>query len=388
MGKKIGYFNKIKLKIFLVGFVVFNLFVTSNHALCAQTLSRDKATVLIEKNMSSFKSNVRLHREGYDKGLHHGMWVMIDKAASITTQGAAYFESINYSTDDWGNFVVQVAGADSGSVTLKNPANLRVKVTGIREGSTAEFTWEYVGLPSVVKRYVVKGGAGTAQFTLYDDGWRLANINAQYSNEPAVLTAKESREDGMETARFIQRETERQIQIDREVLKWSEMITNAMVPTEQLVHFKCATAPTTDTFLYILDTGIVLDTHYSYKHKEPEPDGPRTAFHAGNVADYRWIFWFGDHRIADYGIVVSDIKSNHSGVGQLVPIWGLRIIKGPHTFWFETEAEANKVAEIIKKAYERWSDKNKDAISALNQPPSKIFLEVLKERKERFLSAS
>lgn len=172
-----------------------NMALFSYDALCAPTLSRDKAATLIQKSLSEVKTKVRLHDSGYQKGLQHGMWQTHEKSTYVTDHGAQYFQSINYSADFWGNFAAQASGSGSGSVTLKKPVNVRVKVTGIRGGSAAEFTWEYVGLPSVVKRYVVRGGNGTAQFTLYDDGWRLTNLEYKYSKEPAIQTAKEQQED-------------------------------------------------------------------------------------------------------------------------------------------------------------------------------------------------
>src|SRR3990172_712028 len=254
----------------IISLIAFmNMALFSYDALCAQTLSRDKAATLIEKSMSEVKTKIRLHDSGYQKGLQHGMWQTHEKSTYVTDHGALYFQSINYSADFWGNFAAQAAGSGSGSVTLKKPVNLRVKVTGIRGGAAAEFTWEYVGLPSVVKRYVVRGGNGTAQFTLYDDGWRLTNINIQYSTAPAHLTAKEIADDEKETKIAIEWEHNREIMTSGKELRLPELFQTAKTATKELAkfNFKPYGAPNDELTdeLTVTDVGISVRRPHSKK---------------------------------------------------------------------------------------------------------------------------
>lgn len=67
--------------------------------------------------------------------------------------------------------------------SLKAPAQYRVTVTGITEEPLSgnatkdiKFTWLLDGIPSPVTRYVSPNGSGGAKATLYDDGWRIEEI--------------------------------------------------------------------------------------------------------------------------------------------------------------------------------------------------------------------
>ena len=96
----------------------------------------------------------------------------------------------------------------SGSYRAKlvTPSEISVEVTGITDaptdlkGKLAKFTWNYLDLPSDVKRFAVKGGAGAALFKEYDDGWRIEDIEYEYAREPAELTSKELDEEKKEIA--------------------------------------------------------------------------------------------------------------------------------------------------------------------------------------------
>lgn len=258
----------------LVGVIILvflNLSLFSNDALCAPPLSRDKAAALIEKSISKVKIEVMLHNNGYQKGLQQGMWnkVVIGNmvkgiGAELTERGSQFFQTIYYE-----RLQVYVAGQGPGSVVLKKPVNIRLKVTGIR-GNVAEFTWEYVGLPSIVKRYVVRGGMGAAQFTLYDDGWRLTSLNYDYSSEAAPLTAKERAEEVQdvlkaEEQKRIQEEQEQELKLNKR-RRLAKLMEESIKPTKEIADFKFHRtydgrygSGTVDTILKISDVGIMWE---------------------------------------------------------------------------------------------------------------------------------
>ena len=81
---------------------------------------------------------------------------------------------------------------------LRNPVTTAIEVTGIKtfdQGSTsriANFRWRPIGLPAIVKRFANDGGTGTATFQLYDDGWRIDNVEVVDSDDQFVLSAAEN----------------------------------------------------------------------------------------------------------------------------------------------------------------------------------------------------
>jgi hypothetical protein len=91
-------------------------------------------------------------------------------------------------------------GKKSDGFRIKEPATIDISITGISEDSSqigikqAEFMWTYENLPSLVKRFAIKGGSGTASFKLFDDGWRVLDVKFERSNEPFPLTNDEQEE--------------------------------------------------------------------------------------------------------------------------------------------------------------------------------------------------
>lgn len=76
----------------------------------------------------------------------------------------------------------------AGSATLKAPLKCEaLEVTGITDGPQAgvkvvNFTWRYTGTVDAVNRYTGTTGVnhqGQAVMKLYDDGWRVENVDAR-----------------------------------------------------------------------------------------------------------------------------------------------------------------------------------------------------------------
>ena len=63
-----------------------------------------------------------------------------------------------------------------------------------------QFNWGYHNVPSPLARFIVQGGAGSALFRLYDDGWRIEECNIRYSEAPYGLSQEESAEEAAEVA--------------------------------------------------------------------------------------------------------------------------------------------------------------------------------------------
>lgn len=320
-----------------------NMALFSYDALCAPALSRDKAATLIQKSLSEVKTKVRLHDSGYQKGLQHGMWQTHEKSTYVTDHGAQYFQSLNYSADFWGNFAAQASGSGSGSVTLKKPVNVRVKVTGIRGGSAAEFTWEYVGLPSVVKRYVVRGGNGTAQFTLYDDGWRLTNVNHKYSNEPAIQTAKEHAEEEAETRAWEAAERKRQEQQNTEKERLANLVRESQTPTREIASFSFHTDDINQKLtLKVTDVGFSVEEVEIYNKSSMQP----------SKILFSDPFW---QKIYATYFYVKPVRGSLKRYAILYNTFYL--------FQFDTYDEAIKVYEVISSANKQWREKYHELVN-------------------------
>jgi hypothetical protein len=104
-----------------------------------------------------------------------------------------------------------------GGLEIKEPSTISIDITGIADDPSvigikqAEFTWAYDSLPSIVKRFAIKGGTGKATFKLYDDGWRIQDVNFENSKEPFPLTDNDKKEvaQDIETVRLAKQELER-----------------------------------------------------------------------------------------------------------------------------------------------------------------------------------
>jgi len=158
-------------------------------------LSRGKAEALISQSsdFQSLRKALVFHREAYQKGIQQGMWKDEFQrgwhVGIVTDKGKRYFSEIAQ---------VPMSNNRAGApvAEVKVPS---VKVTGIaKEGDTqriADFSWSYVDLPPVVKRFVVAGGLGKAQFKLFDDGWRLEHLELSVSDQPVTLSEREKAEE-------------------------------------------------------------------------------------------------------------------------------------------------------------------------------------------------
>jgi len=343
MEKKSDYPNRIRLIVFTISLIVVNIFTVSNNALCAPALTRDKAAALIEKNMSAFKHKVHLHENGYTKGFLHGMWLEIDKSSYLTKKGAAYFASIE---------PPPLFKQHSGSGTLLNPVNIQVKVTGIRNSmgsqAAADFTWEYAGLPSAVKRYAVKGGDGNAQLTLYDDGWRLTNIFARYLDKPVVLTAKEKTVDEKETTTGIQREARCEEQRFAEETRLSNLFETATTSIERA-------------------TLITIPPQYSFEKPTELVTGGanlllqrRGDFQKAVYYTNIWGFWFlFDRDDGNYKLGVCErprkVISGECSWGQ-----GYVIAKTRNA-----PEDLEKAYQSLTEAFVKWQEKNKEVVAII-----------------------
>jgi len=146
-------------------------------------LTRQKAAALIAQKMEEFspaKPELMFNkdligdRDARLKGIREGLWYWRKPKRgpflelTLTPKGKEFFE--------------EVEGA---LVTLAKPYMPRViEITGIADApfvtgvKEVAFTWEWQGVPDLVRAYCnVSPLEGNALIRLYDDGWRIENLN-------------------------------------------------------------------------------------------------------------------------------------------------------------------------------------------------------------------
>jgi hypothetical protein len=197
MSQKSNFITKPSLTAEMILFILLSFcFLIASCG--SEKLTREKAAELIKKSEQILKEKdyIKLNREAPKKGIKLEIWKRHVNKFKLTDKGKKYFSTVG------DTFVF------SGTYRAKliTPTEINVEVTGITDaptdvkGKLAKFAWNYLNLPSAVKRFAAKGGTGAALFKEYDDGWRIEDIAYEYSREPAELTSKELEEEKKEIA--------------------------------------------------------------------------------------------------------------------------------------------------------------------------------------------
>jgi hypothetical protein len=317
-------------------------------------LTQSTAALLIETSskFSEVKSKLLLHKDGYQKGHEQGMWVgrivkdiepfgQPSEPIHLTKRGSDFFDSIE----------VQPGGL--AYVILKKPLNPLLKVIRITDVplgqglKEAQFTWEYVDLPSLVKRYVLRGGRGVGYFRSYDDGWRLDDLNINYLSEPAPQTAEErateEREDREREALKRKREEEERVEKER----LANLLRESKTPTRQVAQF--------EFHFTTVDSATLIKRSYNFVAKVSDVDirVEGTERTGDTESKYGYTLWFED---------ISDMDVGYDPKRQLH--W-LRIksIYGRIANWAsENEAYITQAYQTVLSARERWRDKYREVV--------------------------
>jgi hypothetical protein len=143
---------------------------------CSNQLDREKAAKKIDDD-PRFATvtiiplvNEGRSREGFDAGILEGLWVPNPNGGrTLTDKGKQFF-------------------ADERATLVKPATRQVVNITGITDVPGAQnvkevdFEWRFSDLPDVVERYTGEGHGshtGKATFQLFDDGWRMQEVQAQ-----------------------------------------------------------------------------------------------------------------------------------------------------------------------------------------------------------------
>ncbi len=298
-------------------------------------LSRSKAEQMIKGSPQarSFQTSIPFHRGGFQQGQDQGIWRVEDKAVILAEKATASIAGVS---GDQYLYFTQTAAA---SITPKEPATISISVTGITDSpgaknvKFAQFTWQYEALPSLVKRFAVKGGNGSAVLQLYDDGWRIAQVTMAPSEEPAPLSAEEIKAVGEDEAAESSRRAELAKAASIAANKLAARIQESRSPTRVIRTFihKCNSgAP-----MRVVVTDVNVTGYNRGCTNNQEPDGsPKKPY----------TIWFGQvMEITTFSLQVT-----------------FELRGGRSSFWMYDESDRDALAQEATKALADWHSRFPD----------------------------
>lgn len=161
---------------------------------CGKPLSRDDAATLISgsNNFQRLRSSIPF-RNQWDQTAHNEGVIAgySGRYCSIADQRLlALLKDSNCST--FTAELRQPVSTPTIVVTGLTDAVLPSNSAKIKE---VQFTWTYNSVPGPLNRFIISGGIGKALIRLYDDGWRLENLDLSPStNAPYILSESEKKE--------------------------------------------------------------------------------------------------------------------------------------------------------------------------------------------------
>lgn len=149
---------------------------------CSKGITRDRAKELLEHHAElaqPVSSLTIVSRDAYEAGVLEGLWgvdagsYMQNGSAVLTAEGQKHFSKLSVLGDR--------------TATLVSPARRQVvEITGLADApignavKECKFKWRYSGLSLIVGRYTGQADLqhdGHALLRLYDDGWRVEEVN-------------------------------------------------------------------------------------------------------------------------------------------------------------------------------------------------------------------
>lgn len=143
---------------------------------CAKTLSRDDAAKLIaaSNNFQQLRSSI----------LFRVQWDQTANSEGVITSYSGFYCTV---TDPRLLAMLTSANCNSFTANLRQPVTTpSIEVTGVTDAvppansakiKEVQFSWTYHNVPGPLNRFIVSGGTGRALIRLYDDGWRLENLD-------------------------------------------------------------------------------------------------------------------------------------------------------------------------------------------------------------------
>jgi hypothetical protein len=158
---------------------------------------RNHAQQLIQEseNLKEKSQRIKVRDGTLKSGQSQGLWSIEDGQIVMSERASNEITSVDE------NWIVP---------NVKLP--MRVEITGLAESplsskiKSAEFNYVFDNVPPILRRFIFNGGTGRANFQLYDDGWRLIELDLRDNNELGEISAQ----DQAAIARDISTEAERE----------------------------------------------------------------------------------------------------------------------------------------------------------------------------------
>ena len=198
-------------------------------------LSRPEAAKQIQtsQELLRMKRTVWLQPDAQKMGTDQGLW-------QVSTNQFGYPLTSPVLGEKAKKFIDSISLANF-ALILKEPVDVRIEITGVAPVPMAEsvreaqFTWSYEGLPSLVKRFALKGGSGSAHFRLYDDGWRLEDVELKRTNVAATMTAQEQQEELADQSAEMERRRQEQETRRAAADKLAKRLQESKTPTKVIL---------------------------------------------------------------------------------------------------------------------------------------------------------
>jgi hypothetical protein len=227
----------------------------------------------------------------------------------------------------WSGFIMSI---DGNSAKLAKPTHRTIlQVTGISdvpfgEGfKTAEFEWEYDGVPDNLKRLLATKGTGEANFKRYDDGWRVEHLSFNQDTQHLPVNTAESA--------LIATDIERATAEHQRILAESQKSTRELIRFSYISGYKKAERPPNVTFFLSAPVPVTSE------------DGIVTDV---NITRGQSTVWFGNlYKVNAF------LDKNEYGLG----LWGEK--NATQNIHFVDLAERDKALQAVTAALKAWQDK-------------------------------
>ncbi|BBO88010.1 hypothetical protein [Desulfosarcina ovata] len=330
----------------------------------SKSLDRSTAEALIENSQFIIKRIISPHENGLQVGLQHDFWYQKKKYTITNTllskRGESYFKNI-----------------DDKYITLKNPLDIKVEVTGIADAilpqtdatgvKEAQFIWNYINVPSQIKWVCADGGKGKAYFRLYDDGWRLESFNDVLYNKNAIqLSISELNDEELDRTTIKEKKQELQrIEAERKMKeeeikrkekeRIAQLIQESKNHTETIGTFKCISTSIAMGQRNPHANGDAILTNVDASYVHVFKSSVRNAVDSVDV-----IFWFGNI----ISIYKTDLQDNPAYPPQAYSIRfklkkKINICPGRHAdaIQFQDKQIRDDFYNKIKDAKSKWDRK-------------------------------
>jgi hypothetical protein len=230
-----------------------------------------------------------------------------------------------------------------------------IDVTGITDapviqgGKEVHFSWQYKSMPSVVKRFIVEGGTGVANLKKYDDGWRVENVDINFSKNSAALDSQEVKQEQQDAAIIEEARRNRLEKERQETERLQKVLQKSKTRTRNFGQLELSwpstvggeISGTSYATIVISDVDIVVqkvDRGISGSFSQTE------------------IYWFGDI------INIRKAYDNRMGLNGIVISTRTNFGESQHLLWSKDKSKTDNLYNVISQVVTDWRGNNSEVV--------------------------